>query len=218
MTAKNQRANSSGFATIRIVVALVLAILLAAGIWWFVLNNQNTQSQLDSLKSQITQIEARYKSAGSLSDQDKATLTSLVTSVKDLQDRTTDLSQDTKTDIANLSKRIDALDNTTGQTGSRGLTGQTGANGSQGVQGSAGLDGAEGQTGPQGIQGATGATGATGAQGLQGPQGPAGADGATGPLPRRRLPRMATGSRTKWPVRRYQQLQRRPRGLGDCRY
>jgi formylglycine-generating enzyme required for sulfatase activity len=163
-----------GFAAIWIVAALALVIFITAGIWWFSSNNQNTQSQLDSLKSQITQMEEKYKSTGLLSDQDKATLATLETSVKNLQDTTTNLPQDTKTDIADLSKRVDALKSTSGRTGQTGTTGPTGSQGIQGMpglQGQTGFVGADGSTGAQGIagvQGIQGATGATGSQGLQG--------------------------------------------------
>jgi cell division protein FtsX len=48
MGRKITRINSMGFATVWVVVALVITVSLATGVWWLSSNNQNTQSQLDS--------------------------------------------------------------------------------------------------------------------------------------------------------------------------
>ncbi|HEX9153338.1 MAG TPA: hypothetical protein VF809_00795 [Candidatus Saccharimonadales bacterium] len=165
-TDKNSiRSDSSGSARIWVAIGLLCGFILVAGVWWLLSTNHNTQSQLDSLKSQITQIEAKYESAGSLSDQDKAALASLEASVKDLQSKTANLPSDTKASIDDLSKRIDALGNAAGQAGAQGLTGQAGATGATGAQGSAGAAGA---TGPQGLQGTQGPQGIQGVQGIPG--------------------------------------------------
>jgi uncharacterized protein HemX len=87
MSARSQQESSTGFATIWIVVVLALAVFLAAGIWWFTANNHIAQSQLDTLRSQITQIESKYESAGSLSDQDEATLANIGVTIATLQDK-----------------------------------------------------------------------------------------------------------------------------------
>jgi formylglycine-generating enzyme required for sulfatase activity len=138
------RANNAGSVAIWIVTVLVLSAFIVAGIWWFVLNKSNVQPQIDSLKSQVAQIEAKYKAVGTLSEQDKTTLENLKTSVKDLQNSTANLSQDAKIDIASLTDRIDTLDGIVGRTGPQGAQGSQGVQGPQGLQGIQGIQGSSG--------------------------------------------------------------------------
>jgi formylglycine-generating enzyme required for sulfatase activity len=139
--------NSNGSVKAWLIAALILLSIVSAGTWLVVYDGQDTKSKLTSLQSQIAQIETDFNSTGSLTQQDKSLLTNLESSVKALQ-TTTGSDQDTLEDIAELSRRIDALGD-----GVTGAPGQSGQQGAQGLQGPAGTDGA---TGPQGLQGIPG--------------------------------------------------------------
>lgn len=145
---RNVYGNSTGSVMTWVITVLLCVLVLIAGVWWFVLGERRTQSQLDSLESRVSQIEAKHDSTGSLSEKDKALLADLEASVEALQDKATGLSQSIAEDIADLSSRIDALDG--------GIAGEPGPQGTPGVQGAAGPQGAtglQGDSGPQGVSG-----------------------------------------------------------------
>lgn len=118
-------------------IPLILILFL---IGWFLISRSSTNSSLQNLKSQVATLEQKA-GAGPLSADDKNTLNNLQANLTKLEQKTTNLPDDTKAQLADLTTRLDKLEaNTTtiGPKGATGATGSAGATGSQGAQGIAG--------------------------------------------------------------------------------
>ena len=125
------------------LIALVVGVVIFA-------NRAPASPDLKSLQSRVESLEQTAQT-GNLSAGDINSLDNLQQDIKDLQVKTTNLPTDTKTQLSDLTKRLDKLE--AGSTSTPGRTGATGAKGAQGIQGLQGNTGATGATGPQGTSG-----------------------------------------------------------------